>query len=449
MPPTLLLCTLLLGAGDEAVLKVGIAARDITPDGPIWLSGYAARNRASERVAQKLKVSAAAFDNPGLDRFVIVALDNCEVSREFNAPVLAELEQKLSLGPGAVIVVSSHTHSGPCLGDVLTGMFVFTGVEKERIDAYTARLRQTLVEVVTAAIADLRPARLEQGKGTAGFAMNRRVYRGERVDFGENPIGPVDRDVPVLRVAAADGAARAVLFGYACHGTTIAGDDFYLVSGDYMAYAREHIEAAVPGAQALYLTGCGADSNPSPRGKLMYAQQHGLELAGAVMGVLNRPMRPVAGSFRRAFTRLDLPLAPAPDRTRLTADVGSKDAYVQNRAKAWLSLLDAGKPLPGSVSFPMSVVRFGDDLTMFFLAGEPVVDYALRIKRELANDHPWTIGYAFEVPCYIPSQRILNEGGYEADSSLIYYGTYGPLLPATEDLILSRFRDMVAATKVR
>ncbi|MBI4607300.1 MAG: neutral/alkaline non-lysosomal ceramidase N-terminal domain-containing protein [Planctomycetes bacterium] len=438
------------GAGD---LKVGIAVRDVTPDGPVWLSGYSARNKASERVDQKLLVSAAAFDAAGQDRFVLLALDNCEVSREFNAPVLAEIERRHSLAPGAVIVVSSHTHSGPCLARTLPAMFAFDGIEKERVDKYSEKLGAALVEVVGAAIEDLKPARLEAGKGTAGFAMNRRVYRDDRVDFGENPVGPVDRDVPVLKVSSPEGEARAVLFGYACHGTSIAGDDFYVVSGDYMAYAREHIEAAFPGTKALYLTGCGADSNPSPRGRLIHAKQHGLELAGAVAGVLSRPMRPVQGRFRRAFARIDLPLAPPPSREKLAADAQDQNPYVARRARAWLALLDGSKPLPSSVSFPMSVIRFGShgsdlaDLTFFFLAGETVVDYALRLKQEHALESPWTVGYAFEVPCYIPSVRILKEGGYEADSSLIYYGIYGPFLGRTESMIIEKAREMVRGLK--
>jgi hypothetical protein len=75
------------------------------------------------------------------------------------------------------------------------------------------------------------------------------------------------------------------------------------------------------------------------------------------------------------------------------------------------------------------------------------VDYALRLKRELAADHPWTIGYAYEVPCYIPSMRVIREGGYEAESSLTYYGVYGPFKPAIENLICSRVKALVASAR--
>jgi hypothetical protein len=220
-----------------------------------------------------------------------------------------------------------------------------------------------------------------------------------------------------------------------------------VVSGDYMAYAREHIEAAFPGVKAAYLTGFGADINPSPRGLLIHARQNGLELGGTVAGVLNRPMRPVDGRLRRAYARIELPLAPSPSRERLVQDTQSTDPYMRKRAETWLGWLDSGQQLQRSVGCPMEVVRLGDDVTFFVLAGEVVVDYAIRIRREFAADNPWPVGYAFEVPCYVPTHRILKEGGYEADTSLIYYGIYGPLLGRSEDMILEKFRELARSAR--
>ena len=190
--------------------------------------------------------------------------------------------------------------------------------DRERIEKYSRLLQARLVEVVGAALADCQPATLEQGLGRATFAMNRRVYQGDKVVFGDNPDGPVDWDVPVLRIKGTNGAVRAILFGYACHGTSVrSGDDWYVVSGEYMAYARQHLEAHQPGAVAMFLTGMGADSDPAPRGRLLDAKRHGLELAGAVIGVLDRPMRPVRGAFKLAYDEVELPLADPPSREQL------------------------------------------------------------------------------------------------------------------------------------
>ncbi|MGD0536581.1 MAG: neutral/alkaline non-lysosomal ceramidase N-terminal domain-containing protein [Verrucomicrobiota bacterium] len=430
--------------------EIGIAVRDITPELPIRLAGYAGRKRAADKLDQPLLVEALALKNLSGKRFVFVALDNCEVSHAFMQPVLQQLADKFQLGRGEVAVVSSHTHSAPVLEQTLTDMAQPSAADRERIEKYSRSLQAKLVEVVGAALADCRAATLEQGLGRATFAMNRRVYQGDAVVFGDNPDGPVDWDVPVLRIKGTNGAVRAILFGYACHGTSVRnGDDWYVVSGEYMAYARQHLEAHQPGAVAMFLTGMGADSDPAPRGLLLDAKRHGLELAGAVMGVLDRPMRPVHGAFKLAYDEVALPLATPPGREQLEKDAQSQDISVKLRAEAYLKLLNAGQPLPESVKLPLAVLRLGDDLTFVLMGGEVVVDYSHRIKRMLADDHPWPIGYAYEVPCYIPSARVIKEGGYETDSSLIYYGYYGPFRGVIETELLNRLEGLLADLRAR
>jgi len=426
-------------AAAEPSPLVGLAVRDITPETPIRLAGYAGRKKPADLVEHPLLVQALALKNASGERFVFVALDNCEVSRAFMEPVLRQLADQFQLAPGTVAVVSSHTHSGPVLNDTLTTMGQGSGPENARIANYSRLLQGKLVEVVGAALADCQPASFEQGLGRATFAMNRRVYQGDKVVFGDNPDGPVDWDVPVLRIRGTNGAVRAILFGYACHGTSVrTGDDWYVVSGEYMAYARHHLEAHEPGAVAMFLTGMGADADPSPRGRLLDAKRHGLELAGAVIGVLNRPMHPVRGAFRFAYEEVALPLVAPPGREQLEKDAQSQDVHIKKRAEAYLKRLNEQQPLPEAVTLPLAVLRLGDDLTFVMMGGEVVVDYSRRIKRLLASAHPWTIGYAYEVPCYIPSTRLIKEGGYETESSLIYYGFYGPFRGSIESQILER-----------
>ena len=437
-------------AAEDSTPAVGVAVRDISPELPIRLAGYAGRKQAANKLDHPLLVQALALKNQSGERFVFVALDNCEVSHAFMQPVLQELADKLQLGRGAVAVVSSHTHSAPVLEQTLTDMVQPQSEERERIGSYSRLLRAKLVEVVGAALADCQPAVLEQGMGRAGFAMNRRVYQGDGVVFGDNPDGPADWDVPVLRVKGTNGAVRAVLFGYACHGTSVrSGEDWYVVSGEYMAYARQHLEAHQPGAVAMYLTGMGADCDPAPRGHLVHAKRHGLELAGAVIGVLDRPMRPVRGGFKLAYDEVDLPLVTPPTREQLDKDARGADIYLKMRAEAYLKRLEAGQPLPESVKLPLAVLRLGDELTFVLMGGEVVVDYSRRIKRLLAEDHPWPIGYAYEVPCYIPSARVIKEGGYEAESSLIYYGFYGPFRTSIEAQLLNRLETLVTSVRPR
>jgi hypothetical protein len=424
--------------------------RDISPELPIRLAGYAARKRPADKADHPLYAQAFALKNPSGQRVVIVSVDNCEVSGAFMQPVLRKLNDEFGLERGAVILVATHTHSAPVLADTLLGMPLAPDSDQQAILKYSGFLQGKIIEAVSAALTNFKPASLEIGSGRASFAMNRRVYRNGRVEFGDNPDGPVDWDVPVMRVKNADGTTRAVLFGYACHATSVRdGDDWYVVSGEYPAYARQHLEACDPGAIAMFLTGMGADSDPAPRGKLIHAKRHGLELAGAVMGVLDRPMQPVSGSFKFAYDEIDIPLAAPPDRAQIEKDAQGSSEDVAARAKLYLNLLRDNKPLPASIRLPVSALHFGENLTMLFMAGEVVVDYSRRLKRTFPGAHLWTVGYAYETPCYVPSARILKEGGYEAESSLIYYGFYGPLKPETEDILIQRVSATITGLSAR
>src|SRR5664279_336992 len=135
-------------AAENLTPAVGIAVRDISPELPIRLAGYGGRKRPADRLDNPLLVQALALKNQSGERFVFVALDNCEVSGAFMQPVLRELADKLQLGRSAVAVVSSHTHSAPVLEETLTDMVQPTPEERERIASYSRLLRGKLVEVV-------------------------------------------------------------------------------------------------------------------------------------------------------------------------------------------------------------------------------------------------------------------------------------------------------------
>lgn len=428
---------------DSALLQVGIAARDVTPQGPIWLAGYAARTQPATNTDTPLLVQAMALKNPTGEQFVFVALDNCEVGGEFIRPTLREMERKHQLPRGGVMIVCSHTHSGPVLEGNLLGMYPLSETDRKAVADYGHLLKARTAEAVDAALADAQPAVLEHAVGHARFATNRRVQRDQAWVFGENPQGPVDRDVPVLKILDTNSAVRAIVFGYACHATSIQGADFYTVSGDYIAYARRHLEALYPGATALFLTGMGADSNPSPRGSLRLAQLHGAALARAVVSVLERPMLPVRAPFKLAYAEVELPFQPAPGRDQLGQDRTNANPAVRKRAAKYLEQMEQGKTPRQAIDLPVAALRFGDDLLLLAMGGEVVVDYAHELKRRHAGVPVWTVGYAYEVPCYIPSRRILREGGYEADSSLIYYGWYGPFRPEVEERLIQNLGELV------
>jgi neutral ceramidase len=257
------------------------------------------------------------------------------------------------------------------------------------------------------------------------------------VKIGVNPEGPVDHSVPVLKIADGAGKLRAVLFGYACHNTTLTGE-FYQLSGDYAGFAAAELEKRHPAATALFLMLCGGDQNPEPRSTLDLARRHGDALAAEVDRVLGATMTPVGGPVRTTFRLVPLRLA---ERTReeLEGEVKSSNAAVARRGALMLKALDAGARID-QIEYPVQAIRFGKSLTTVALGGEVVVDYALRIKREFRGEPMIVAGYSNDVMCYIPTARVLREGGYEAVDSMAYYGQSGPFAGDVEERIVAAVR---------
>lgn len=431
-------------AADKTGLKAGLARVVITPESPIWMAGYASRNHPSEGKVHDLYAKALAIQDNGGRRLVLVTSDLIGFPRSIADSIAQRVERRFGLKRNELLLTSTHTHTGPVLAHSLTGSYNLDAEQTLVVEKYTSQLQDKIVGVVGEALSALAPARLSFGRGAAQFAVNRREPTPTGIKLGVNRSGPVDPQVPVLRIEAEDGTLRGILFGYACHNTTLSGD-FYQICGDYSGFAQAALEKSHPGAVALFVMGCGADANPLPRGSLADAVANGDELARSVEAVLAGSIKSIQGRLRPSFERFNIPLAKAPSREQFQARLSDKDRFVRLHAERMIASLDRDGKLPTHYPYTVQVVRFGGDLTLVALAGEVVVDYALRLQRELGAERLWVAAYANDVPAYIPTARILQEGGYEPDRSMIYYGLPGPFSPEVEEIILSRVLRLVAS----
>jgi hypothetical protein len=270
--------------------------------------------------------------------------------------------------------------------------------------------------------------------------MNRRLPTEKGYQNSPYPDGPVDHDVPVLRVEGADGKLRAILFGYACHNTTLS---FYRWCGDYAGYAQQYLEEAHPGTTALFMMGCGGDQNPYPRGTLELAQQHGRSLATAVEAALLPKPEPVRGPLRVALEEVTLNFVPPSGRDELLKQKESRDKFERRRAELLLKELEKNGRIHSTYAYPVQAIQFGTDLTLVGLAGETVVDYSLRLKKELNGTPLWVAGYCNDVFGYVPSVRVLKEGGYEGGGAMRYTRLAGPFAPSVEECIINKVHTLV------
>ena len=365
-----------------APLKAGVAQQIITPAMNMWMAGYASRKKPAEGKVQELYAKALALEDVAGKRFVFVTLDLIGILPRLRMRMEEKVQKAYGLPPESILLNASHTHSGP-------EYRVEKGREKEAQE-YTAFLEERMMKVIGDAITDLKPAAVSWSRSRCGFAMNRRLPSPTGYQNSPNPDGPVDHEVPVLQVVSPEGQARAVLFGYACHNTCL-GEFQYC--GDYAGYAQEYLQENRPGFVALFMNGCSGDQNPYPRRggvvpgltALDLAKMHGRSLSNAVEVAMQVPKRVVGGRIRAAYEKVSLDYTPEKKRAPHL--------------------------------YPVQVARFGEALTVVALGSETTIDYSIRLKRELSKDSAtWVAGYSNDYTGYVPSLRVLKEGGYEAQA---------------------------------
>lgn len=418
--------------------QAGAAKTKITPETPMWMAGYGSRAHPADGLISDLWGKALVLRDPDGNRAAIITLDLVGLDRELSQSICKRLEQKFSLSRSQIAICTSHTHSGPVVGKNLGPMHyhVIPPDQQRLVEAYAAKLEDQIESIVGEAIARLAPATLSWDSGLTTFAVNRRNNPEANVPAlraAGQLKGPFDHDVPVLAVRNPEGKLVSVLFGYACHATVLS---LYQWCADYPGFAQTDLESIYPDCIALFWAGCGADQNPLPRREVELARNYGRKLAVAVQQVLERPMKPVTGSLKTQYQEIALPFDTIPTRELWQKESESTTHYVAARAKLMLAELDAGRSLPNTYPFPVASWNIGSDIEWVILGGEVVVDYAVRIKQELHGPKTWVAGYANDVMAYIPSVRVLKEGGYEGGGSMPLYGQPALWSPQLESMIL-------------
>jgi hypothetical protein len=429
----------------EGTWKAGVARANITPTNRLWLGGYASRTNAAIGKAMDLWTKVLALEDATGHRAVIMTSDTLGIPQSIYEHTCAALKEKFALEPQQILLSASHTHCGPVLRNALYDAYPLDDQQRELIEQYSAEFEKTIVETVGKAIGDLAPARLASGQGFTGFAVNRRNNAERKVpaliEQGELK-GPVDHSVPVLAVFMPDGKVKAVLFGYACHNTTMAFDKW---CGDYAGFAQIALEKSHRDTVAMFFMGCGADQNPLPRKEIEFAERYGDMLAAAVEEVLIAPtgtnassasapmaekadgkglipLATLAPSLKTSLEMVGLKLGPAPTEAELEKmRAGTNNASHKRYATRLLNELKAGKQFIRNYPYPIQAWRLGDKQLLITLGGEPVVDYSLKFKREFGSGI-WVAGYCNDVMTYIPSLRVLKEGGYEGGGAMVPYG---------------------------
>jgi neutral ceramidase len=371
-------------------LEAGVAKVDITPSsfGPMY--GYNNRkcgpaNGTHDPLFAKALVLAA-----GDSRLAIVTLDlGSIVSENLKRDVAAKL------GIPVLLLSVSHTHSGPS----------FLPAEERGAtppSAYQLEMEPKVFGAIRQAASSMFPARLGVGYGSLQLGYNRLLLRDDgraRALFDNMervPYGPLDPDVTLLRVEDTNGATRALLVHYACHAVVL-GPTSCKWSADYPGVMQSKVEAAIPGAQCMFVQGGAGDINPlfeARSGKededFATTQKMGELLAGEVLRSAKdiKPTSPVRFPIQYTSEVLKFP-----------------DRWDKEQS------LDVG----------ITTVIINREIAIAAVPGEPMHKLQTYWKEHADVPYPLFYGYTYSAggiwPGYIPDIRSAAYGGYGADVS--------------------------------
>jgi neutral ceramidase len=450
--PLLLLAGLLSpcfsGAATPGGWKAGTGREKITPPAGLWMTGYAVRDRPAEGTAQDLWVKALAVQDPSGQSGVLLTLDMCDITRPISENVAEALMKKFRLPRSAIMTNVSHTHCAPWIEGGIAGLRIFPPEGIAKAAQFRKDLEAKMIRAATTALESLAPATISWSEDAATFGYNRRENVAAKVPelrAAGTLKGPFDPRVPVLAIHGADGTLHGLLVSYACHNTTLS---FYQWHGDYAGSAQVELERRHPGATVLFAIGCGADANPHPRPELAHVEQHGRDLADAADRALGKPRKRIEGKFSSALEDITLTFSRIPTAEELRI-AREKDQPNKEMHQAWSAAITEQLRTKGDkileYSYPIQAWRIGS-LSWAALGGEVVIDYSNRLRRETDSDL-WVFGYSTDVMAYIPSERVLKEGRYEGETSMIPHGRPSKWNPGLEDKIVAKTRELLERTK--
>jgi hypothetical protein len=399
------------------MIEVGAAIVDITPPVGLAMAGFAARTSAATGTHDKLTARALVIDNTALVTVDVIGID---------AALSQRVRSRCSLPADAVTILATHTHGGPI------SMPGRLSVKADPV--YMDRLETGIVEAIDQAALARHPTRVFGGNGIdPGYAENRRQTDG-----------PVDRTLPILRFESALGKPTAILTSYACHPVVLGADNLEW-TGDYPHFAREAIEAAIPGVIALIATGCAGDVNtghsaasslsntPNPNRSFAMAKIIGKGVAKSVLCAVQTEL---CGGLAVAevYEQLNFQLR----------EVGTPDEL----AKQWRAAAAGGNPIAhiwaswAQSAMGQNMNPLSERCTAFSLCGAQIIAMpgeifartALEIRQSLPSQAPlFVLAYADDNPGYVPHRDAFVDGGYEVDEAHRFYGLGATFAPGSAE----------------
>lgn len=447
-------------------MKFAVAKRIMTPRRPVFLAGIGARMHKSEGVLDELYVKTVLL-SANRD-MLLVTFDALGADRGFVLGVKEALRIRFGLEGADVLLQFSHTHASLYLtgehpelrrGNYSMGQDDWpddpSTIDYSEDVAYYHQLKELVLELVECCYEDLQPGRLNISSGRSRAAINRRLVTENGVQWAPAPEAEMDDELAVLTLTDGRERVKVVLFSTGCHPTAL-GADNYLMSAEFVGHACVKLEEACPGSIAVFLQGCAADLRPrhsldGDRFKPCSPEEMraaGDELAEEVARVLREgTFAALEGPFCSKLISLELH-SDTPDEERIARLLAGEAGEVIRRAFERSIKAERQRAVWTKLPLYVQTWRLSERTVLVALESEIPTGYSLRLKHEHPDKTLVLLGYSNGVYTYIPTRRILEEGGYEADHPFAI-GFRSRFVAETEDRIVQEVNRQIESSSGR
>jgi neutral ceramidase len=232
----LLSCTEQADQGVKSSLLIGIAESNYTPEVGLDMAGnYRGDDYASRGVHDSLYAKAIVASNEKGEKAALLTVDICYIPKESIDMMRAYIASNTTIEPGNIMITSTHTHSGP-VGQL----------DAPKAKEYLSKAADAVIK----ADKNLKATVLSIGRSSEDRVSHNRRLRckdgtthmcWEKFEpgFVIEPWGPIDPELITMSIAQ-EGKPTGVLVNFACHATTLTGNN-WLYTADYPGYLAEAI----------------------------------------------------------------------------------------------------------------------------------------------------------------------------------------------------------------
>lgn len=408
-------------------MKYSYFKKIISPKVGTGLAGYV-RKHTSKGIFDDLYLQMLLLEDKKKNQLLLISAELIGFEEDFVKKFRTWVQRKNpKLKAAHIMFNATHTHCGPCTSR-------FTD-EVGRIDnEYLSFLESSLKEGYQSLVSlPLKSGKLKYGKSCRfHFAMNRRKKVQEKVNgksqdmisLAPNPKGPIDPELNLIIISSK--SEELFIANYGCHPTTRGG---YHISGDFPgAAAREIRSSSYKKREFIFLQGAAGDNRVPVmdeeqesfiQGDSEKVTELGHLFAKEVLKVSEKGMKDIQADFHASHHFF---LLLYDEQNDLTRKKWARNSKQYRRLVRWRKENQS----QDGVQLEWNVWNFSKELSFIALSGEVCHEISLRAKKISKTENNFFMGYTNGCPGYIPSDKIVKEGGYEGHDAAYVYGQPHP-----------------------